>query len=70
MQACYIRKALADSNPSDLVVMQWHKLLEDTKISAVKNLNLVNDQMAELGWGLKNILLGSGEQARYSFIDD
>ncbi|CAN0911881.1 Protein root UVB sensitive 4 [Linum grandiflorum] len=70
LQACYIRRALQDSNPSDLVVRQWHKVLEDTKISAAKGLKLVNEEMAELGWALKNILLGSAEQARYSFIDD
>ncbi|CAI0458514.1 unnamed protein product [Linum tenue] len=80
LQACYIRRALLlssrwviaaiESSPSDLVVREWCKLLDDTKVAAERSLNLLDDQMAELGWARKNILLSSGEQARYSFIDD
>ncbi|CAN1299720.1 Protein root UVB sensitive 4 [Linum perenne] len=70
LQACYIRRALGDINTSDLAAREWRKLLEETKITAAKNLSLIDDQMTEVGWAVKNILLGSGEQVRYSFIDD
>ncbi|CAN1299721.1 Protein root UVB sensitive 4 [Linum perenne] len=80
LQACYIRRALVvssrwaiavgDINTSDLAAREWRKLLEETKITAAKNLSLIDDQMTEVGWAVKNILLGSGEQVRYSFIDD
>lgn len=55
---------------SDLVLNQWFKLIEDSKRYAHGDLPLLNEQMMGLGWAMKNILLSTREQARYSFVDD
>ncbi|KDP31846.1 hypothetical protein JCGZ_12307 [Jatropha curcas] len=77
LQACYVRKALLlkwetifeASDPAD-TVLEWTKLIEDSKRSAERNLSPLDDQMSKLGWAVKNILLSAEEQARYSFVDD
>ncbi|KAL5752819.1 hypothetical protein ACOSP7_023009 [Xanthoceras sorbifolium] len=78
LQACYIRKALhlsgrwenliGEGNTSDL--KEWSELVEDSKRSAQADMSQLNEQMSELGWAVKNILLNTQEQARYSFVDD
>lgn len=78
MQACYLRRALpssgrwekliGDVDSSDLTM--WFKLMEESKRCALADLTQLNEQMSELGWAAKNILLNSREQARYSFVDD
>ncbi|XP_050206266.1 protein root UVB sensitive 4 [Mercurialis annua] len=79
LQACYIRKALLfsscgtvldDFNPAGLVHEEWIKLMEDSKRSVETGISELNDQMTALSWAMKNILLSTEEQARYSFVDD
>ncbi|GAV80637.1 DUF647 domain-containing protein [Cephalotus follicularis] len=80
LQACYMRKTfhsssrwkdiLAASDASDLVLKEWCKLIKDSKQRAQGDLNLLNEQMMGLGWAVKNILLSTEEQLRYSFVDD
>ncbi|EEF40055.1 protein root UVB sensitive 4 [Ricinus communis] len=76
LQACYIRKALlfsrweTISDPGSTVHKECIKLIEDSKQSAEKDLSMLGDQMTALGWAVKNILLSTEEQTRYSFVDD
>ncbi|XP_060970865.1 protein root UVB sensitive 4 [Cannabis sativa] len=81
LQACYIRKALhlnkskwqkilEASDLSDSVLHEWFKLLEECKVRARDDLCILNEQMLGMGWTMKNILLSTREQNRYSFIDD
>ncbi|KAK4601173.1 hypothetical protein RGQ29_010652 [Quercus rubra] len=80
LQACYVRKALLVSSwwenilgvgdSLDFVLNEWLKVIEDSKRCAQRDLSLLNEQMLELGWAAKNILLSTEEQARYSFVDD
>ncbi|XP_057984099.1 protein root UVB sensitive 4 isoform X1 [Malania oleifera] len=79
LQACYIRKALISSGSrwenvvkgcySDLVLREWFKLIEDSKQCARDEMNKLNEEMLRLGWVVRNILLSTQEQARYSFVD-
>ncbi|XP_062102250.1 protein root UVB sensitive 4 isoform X2 [Humulus lupulus] len=81
LQACYIRKALhlnksrwekilEASDLPESVLNEWLKLLKECKVRAQDDLCLLNAQMKGLGWTMKNILLSTQEQNRYSFIDD
>ncbi|KAJ4843713.1 Protein root UVB sensitive 4 [Turnera subulata] len=80
LQACYMRKALLLScrweslveadNASDLLLKEWFRVTEDCKRSAQKNLPSLENQMSAMGWIVKNILLNTEEQARYSFVDE
>lgn len=81
LQACYIRKRLLSSatkwenileacDRSDMTVRDWFKLVEDSKQSALADINLLNEKIVGLGWADKNILLSTKEQTRYSFVDD
>lgn len=80
LQACYVRKALSSSSMwdtmievsyvSDLITEEWFNLMEDSKQRAERDYLLLNEQISDIGWGVKNILLNSQEQARYSFVDD
>lgn len=81
LQACYIRKRLLRSatkwesileagHKSDLVLSDWFRLVEDSKQSALADLDLLSEKILEVGWASKNILLSTKEQARYSFVDD
>ena len=45
-------------------------MVEDSKQSAEGDLNLLNEEMLRLGWTVKNILLSTEEQVKYSFVDD
>lgn len=55
---------------SDLITEEWFNLMEDSKQRAERDYLLLNEQISDIGWGVKNILLNSQEQARYSFVDD
>ncbi|KAI9165560.1 hypothetical protein LWI28_016279 [Acer negundo] len=80
LQACYVCKALhlsgrwenliRDGDTSDSDLKEWSKLIEDSKRCAQADLSQLIEQMSELGWAAKNILLNAQEQARYSFVDD
>ncbi|XVF15668.1 hypothetical protein REPUB_Repub09cG0174400 [Reevesia pubescens] len=79
LQACYVRKALCSSrwdsmmkasDSSDLLLEEWFKLIEDSKQYVEREFGLLNEEMAALGWTIKNILLNTEEQARYSYMDD
>ncbi|CBI34939.3 unnamed protein product, partial [Vitis vinifera] len=81
LQACYVRKKLLlnrtrwkniveDCDTSDTFVREWFKVVEDSKQSAQRDLNLLNEEMLRLGWTVKNILLSAEEQVKYRFVDD
>lgn len=81
MQACYVRKKLLlnrtrwkniveDCDTSDTFVREWFKVVEDSKQSAQRDLNLLSEEMLRLGWTVKNILLSAEEQVKYRFVDD
>lgn len=81
MQACYVRKELLldrtrwkniieDCDTSDTLVREWFKVVEDCKQSAQGDMNLLYEEMLCLGWAVKNVLLSSEEQVKYSFVDD
>ncbi|EOX91264.1 hypothetical protein QUC31_003025 [Theobroma cacao] len=79
LQACYVRKALHSSrlesmmkasDSSDFFLKEWFKLIEDSRQYVQREFVPLNEQMAALGWAIKNILLNTEEQARYSYIDD
>ena len=52
------------------ILKEWFKLIEDSKQRVQRELGPLNKQMAALGWAIKNILLNTEEQARYSYIDE
>ena len=58
------------SDSLDLVLKEWFKLIEDSKQCVQQEFGPLNEQMAAVGWAIKNILLNTEEQARYSYIDD
>ncbi|XP_022751322.1 protein root UVB sensitive 4 isoform X3 [Durio zibethinus] len=79
LQACYVRKALRSSSWesmmkasdfSDLILKEWFKLIKDSKQRAQLEFGPLKEQMVAVGWAIKNILLNTEEQARYSYIDD
>ncbi|KAL6325428.1 hypothetical protein AAG906_023273 [Vitis piasezkii] len=81
LQACYVRKKLLlnrtrwkniveDCDTSDTFVREWFQVVEDSKQSAQRDLNLLNEEMLRLGWTVKNILLSADEQVKYRFVDD
>ncbi|KAJ8764230.1 hypothetical protein K2173_005970 [Erythroxylum novogranatense] len=80
LQACYIRKHLLLSSgwetitkvsrASDEIFKDWCQLVDDSKQLARMDLPVLENQISQLGWTVKNILLSTDEQARYSFIDD
>lgn len=55
---------------SDLVLQEWFKLIGESKQHAQADLLLLKEQLSVQGWTVKNILLNTQEQARYSFIED
>lgn len=79
LQACNVRKALRSSmwesttkasDSSDLILKEWFKLLDDSKRYVQQQFGPLNEQMMVRGWALKNILLNTEEQTRYSYMDD
>ncbi|MBA0581743.1 hypothetical protein Gorai_023916 [Gossypium raimondii] len=79
LQACYVCKALRSSmwesttkasDSSDLILKEWFKLIDDSKRYVQQQFGPLNEQMMVRGWALKNILLNTEEQTRYSYMDD
>lgn len=81
LQACYIRRALLmnssrweiiieESNAPDSTMEDWSIIVEDAKRSAERDLSKLIEQMLGMGWMVKNILLSTQEQTRYSFVYD
>ncbi|RDX74292.1 Protein root UVB sensitive 4, partial [Mucuna pruriens] len=81
LQACYIRRALLmnssrweniieESHASDSTMEDWSVIVEDAKRSAERDMSNLIEQMLEMGWMVKNILLSTQEQTRYSFVCD
>ncbi|XP_047167902.1 protein root UVB sensitive 4 isoform X4 [Vigna umbellata] len=81
LQACYIRRALLmnssrweiiveENNASDSTMEDWSVIVENGKRSAERDVSNLIDQMVEMGWMVKNILLSTQEQIRYSFVCD
>ncbi|OWM66312.1 protein root UVB sensitive 4 isoform X2 [Punica granatum] len=80
LQACYVRKTLLknrtfwdrslDSYASDAISKEWFRVTEDSRERAKKDLPMVSEQISAAGWAVKNVLLSTEEQLRYSFVDD
>lgn len=77
LQACYIRKSLiswkeikAPFDTLDSLQWDWLQVIEDSRQWAKSNLNPLTEQMLKLGWAVRNVLLSTNEQVRYSFVDD
>lgn len=45
-------------------------MVEDSRERTKKDLPVVSEQISAAGWSVKNVLLSTGEQLRYSFMDD
>lgn len=71
LQACYFRKRLVmrQSNITESS-KSLVDVIEESKQCAQADLKVFNEQMAGVGWSVKNILLSTHERARYSFIED
>lgn len=75
LQACLIRKTLLGSssfdcnasNAEDLTLAEWFKVVEDSKLHANRESTHFIEELQKAGWIVKNILLNSQEQIRYSF---
>ncbi|KAL9229577.1 hypothetical protein vseg_005028 [Gypsophila vaccaria] len=81
LQACYIRKAILSSGEEWMNIVkaldithsisrQWFALIENSKLCAQKDQNLLQEQLVNAGWAVKNILLSTQEQVRYDFVDE
>ncbi|XP_023006924.1 protein root UVB sensitive 4 [Cucurbita maxima] len=82
LQACFIRKVIVSNtsvwdkeimkgiNFSDAMAKEWVGLVGDSKKYAEENGCNLLKQMSSLGWAVKNVLLSTNEQIRYSFVDD
>ncbi|KAA0045852.1 protein root UVB sensitive 4 [Cucumis melo var. makuwa] len=82
LQACFIRKTIVSNTRiweeeivkgnefSDAMAKEWINLVEESKKYAEENGCFVLQQMSSLGWAVKNVLLSTNEQIRYSFVDD
>lgn len=81
LQACLIRKLLIPSTNmhkhepengsiSESMLGEWFKVVEDSKRFVQEKVNLLMEDMQSAGWAIKNILLNTHEQIRYSLLDD
>ncbi|KAK4760868.1 hypothetical protein SAY87_005761 [Trapa incisa] len=83
LQACYVRKALLkntsiwdrafDDNSGSsrsAVLEEWFRVAEHCQELARRDLPVVSEQISAAGWSVKNVLLSTKEQFRYSFVDD
>jgi len=61
---------IEESNASDSTMEDWSVIVENAKRSAERDVSNLIDQMVEMGWMVKNILLSTQEQIRYSFVCD
>lgn len=59
-----------ENNTSDSTMEDWSVIVENSKRSAERDVSNLIDQMVEMGWMVKNILLSTQEQIRYSFVCD
>jgi len=80
-QACYIREALLSTRSkwesipegcrvSDSFAREWSGLIEHSERRAQGDMNTLQEQIIKSGWTAKNILLGTQEQLRYSFVGE
>ncbi|CAN8284011.1 unnamed protein product [Cochlearia groenlandica] len=75
LQACYIRKALGSKRfkrkdiPlfSDMTDQDWSLLTGESKLAARDDFVVLNNQMQQEGWIVKNVLLSAEEQVRYVY---
>ncbi|KAM7264237.1 hypothetical protein ACFE04_001920 [Oxalis oulophora] len=76
LQACHVRKDLGSSNrwediigcdTSELSINKFSYLMEDSKRCAEEDFLQLKMQLEE-GWVVKNILLNTLEEVRYSFV--
>ncbi|KAL5987179.1 hypothetical protein ACLOJK_041176 [Asimina triloba] len=80
-QACLVRRALLtsrhnwecdleDGKTSDFISAEWFKAVEDSRRRAQREIDTLMEAICRTGWAVKNILLNTQEQIRYSFVDD
>lgn len=55
---------------SESMLGEWFKVVEDSKRFVQEKVNLLMEDMQSAGWAIKNILLNTHEQIRYSLLDD
>lgn len=51
-------------------MQDWSVIVENAKKSAERDVSNLINQMVEMGWMVKTILLSTQEQIRYSFVCD
>lgn len=56
-----------DVSFSDLTLQDWSFLTGESKRAAQDDFIILNKQMQEQGWIVKNVLLSAQEQVRYIF---
>ncbi|XP_020527501.1 protein root UVB sensitive 4 isoform X2 [Amborella trichopoda] len=81
LQACYMRRALVsdrcslalgNGSPcsgywSPVYMREWFEMVEESKQYARAEVSELIEEMRKLGWAVKNVLLNTQEQIRYSF---
>ncbi|XP_058069209.1 protein root UVB sensitive 4-like isoform X3 [Magnolia sinica] len=81
LQACQVRKALQlsrhnqkcnleDSRAEESIFKEWFEVVEDSRRYAQGEINPLMEAICRTGWAVKNILLNTHEQIRYSFVGD
>ncbi|XP_008790336.2 protein root UVB sensitive 4 isoform X1 [Phoenix dactylifera] len=76
LQACLIRKMLLPrsssicnaSSTEDSMLAEWFKVVEDSKLRAIRESTHLIEELQRAGWVVKNILLNFQEQIRYSLV--
>nr|XP_010910651.1 protein root UVB sensitive 4 isoform X2 [Elaeis guineensis] len=76
LQACLIRRTLLarsssicnSSSTEDSMLAEWFKVVEDSKLHAIRESTHLIEELQRAGWVVKNILLNSQEQIRYSLV--
>jgi len=61
---------IEENNASDSTMQDWSVIVENAKKSAERDVSNLINQMVEMGWMVKTILLSTQEQIRYSFVCD
>lgn len=61
---------IEESHASDSTMEDWSVIVEDAKRSTERDMSNLIEQMVGKGWMVKNILLSTQEQTRYSFVCD
>ncbi|EHA8588966.1 protein root UVB sensitive 4 [Cocos nucifera] len=76
LQACLVRRTLLArsssicnaSSTEDSMLAEWFKVVEDSKLHAIRESTHLIQELQRAGWVVKNILLNSQEQIRYGLV--